>query len=123
MAAALNGNIDIVSQLVHGGRAVLSMTDSRGSTALVYAVKGGHRNIVEFFLSCEGWFVDDCLPETNNKSQTNNGVKCDQLNETVQEALIWASKLGHMEILETLLCNDSIIPVNINEKCTLTGMC
>ena len=40
MAASLSGNIDIVRQLVHEGGASLSMTDSRGSTALVYAVKG-----------------------------------------------------------------------------------
>jgi ankyrin repeat protein len=113
MVAAVNGNIDVVRQLFHGTGASLSVTDSRGSTALVYAVKGGHRNIVEFFLSCENWISE------NNKSNGDN--KCDKQYETIQEALIWASKLGHMDILEILLCNEDVIPLDVNKKCSLTG--
>ena len=113
MVAAFNGNIDVVRQLFHGAGASLSVTDSRGSTALVYAVKGGHRNVVEFFLSCENWLSE------NNKQNFDN--KCDKQYETIQEALIWASKLGHMDILEILLCNEDVIPLNINKICSLTG--
>ena len=60
MAAAFNGNLNVLKQLVHASGASLSMTDSRGSSALVYAVKGGHRHIVEFFLACEN--VQKSLP-------------------------------------------------------------
>ena len=120
MTAALNGNIDIIRQLVHGGRASLSMTDSRGSTALVYAVKGGHRNVVEFLLSCENWILDSLDQNTNTCLDESNGIN--KQNETLQEALIWASKLGHMDILEILLCNEDALSVNVNKKCSLTGM-
>ena len=120
MAAALNGNIDIVVQLVHGGRASLSMTDSRGSTALVYAVKGGHRNIVEFFLSCENWNSDDIT--LNDEQAKHRDNQSDKQCVTMQEALIWASKLGHMDILEILLSNEDAIPINVNKKCSLTGI-
>ena len=119
MAAAFNGHIDIVQQLVHGGGAFLSMTDSRGSTALVYAVKGGHRNVVEFFLSCETWGSDD--GEQDNGEKLNVENKRSKQCVIIQEALIWASKLGHMDILEILLCNDDAISVNINKQCSLTG--
>ena len=71
------------------------MTDSRGSTALVYAVKGGHRNVVEFLLSCENWILDSLDQNTNTCLDESNGIN--KQNETLQEALIWASKLGHME--------------------------
>ena len=49
------------------------------------------------------------------------GQEKGQFNESVQEALIWASKLGHMDILETLLCNESLVNVDINQQCALSG--
>ena len=121
MAAALNGNVDIVTQLVLEGGASLCMTDSRGSTALVYAVKGGHIDVVEFLLSCEKWLAEDTEQTTNNPATLNTNGKCDQLGETLQEALVWASKLGHMEILEIILRNENAVSVNINKRCVLTG--
>ena len=120
MVAALNGNIDVVRQLFHGTGASLSVTDSRGSTALVYAVKGGHRNIVEFFLSCENWNSDNVI--LNDEQAKHGDNQSDKQCVTMQEAIVWASKLGHMDILEILLSNEDAIPINVNKKCSLTGI-
>ena len=121
MAAAFNGNLNVLKQLVHAGGASLSMTDSRGSSALVYAVKGGHRNVVEFFLACENWMADPMEEDENGAIYSTIENKCLKQNETFQEALIWASKLGHMDILEMLLSNEDGVVVNVNSKCALTG--
>ena len=123
MAASLSGNIDIVRQLVHEGGASLSMTDSRGSTALVYAVKGGHTSIVEFFLSCENR-ISQTIIEHNLEDKMESAAEkdnSDKINETIQEALIWAAKLGYMDILEILLSHGDAKSLDINKKCVLTG--
>ena len=121
MAAAFNGNLNVLKQLVHGGGASLSMTDSRGSSALVYAVKGGHRNVVEFFLACENWMANPMEEDENGAIYSTIENKCLKQNETFQEALIWAAKLGHMDILDMLLSNEDGIVADINSKCALTG--
>ena len=122
MAAAFNGNLNVLKQLVHASGASLSMTDSRGSSALVYAVKGGHRHIVEFFLACENWMTDAIEQDENGAIYSTIENKDPKQNETFQEALIWSAKLGHIDILEVLLSNEDRIVVDINKKCALTGM-
>ena len=121
MSAAFHGNLNVLKQLVHAGGASLSMTDSRGSSALVYAVKGGHKNIVEFFLACENLMADRIEEDENGAIYSTIESKCPKHVETFQESLIWAAKLGHIDILELLLSNEDGAIVDINKKCALTG--
>ena len=74
-----------------------------------------------FLLSCEKWLAEDTEQTANNPATLNTNGKCEQLGETLQEALVWASKLGHMEILEIILRNENAVSVNINKRCVLTG--
>ena len=121
MSAAFHGNLNVLKQLVHAGGASLSMTDSRGSSALVYAVKGGHKNVVEFFLACENLMTDQMDEDENGAIYSTIENKCPKHVETFQESLIWAAKLGHIDILEILLSNEDGAIVDINKKCALTG--
>merc|ERR1712223_128465 len=64
---------------------------------------------------------------TNEMEEDENGAiystiesKCPKHVETFQESLIWAAKLGHIDILEILLSNEDGAIVDINKKCALT---
>ena len=87
MKAAMNGHFDIVAFLAKEG-AELNATDSKGSTALVYAAKSGFNDIVQLLLSCPQW------------ADLKKGCT---LNITAREALVVAAKEGHLDVLETLI--------------------
>ena len=78
----------------------MNVTDSQGSTALVYAVRGCHLSIVNLLLSC-AWPEHGC-----------------QVADTAQESLVVAAKSGSLLIMETLI-NKKVCEVN--KVCGLTG--
>jgi ankyrin repeat protein len=99
MRATQNGHYAIVALLVKAG-ADLNATDSKGSTALVYAAKSGQNEILQFLLSCP-WSTAGC-----------------SLDITAAEALVVAAKEGHLDVLETLInCGN----VDVNQPCGLSG--
>ena len=101
MKAANSGHYDIVSLLIKAG-AELNATDSKGSTALVYAAKNGHNDIVQLLLSCPQWSAV---------------VGC-SLSVTAREALVAAAKEGHLDVLDSLINHPS---VDVNLACGYTG--
>ena len=85
MKAANSGHYEIMSFLIKAG-AELNATDSKGSTALVYAAKAGFTDIVQLLLSCPQW------PAGPQAGCT--------LGVTAREALVAAAKEGHLDVLE-----------------------
>ena len=85
MKAANSGHYEIMSFLIKAG-AELNATDSKGSTALVYAAKAGFTDIVQLLLSCPQW-------PTGPQAGCTLGV-------TAREALVAAAKEGHLDVLE-----------------------
>ena len=77
---------------------------------------------MEFFLACENWANDAIEQDENGAIYSTIESKDPKQNETFQEALILAAKLGHIDILEVLLSNEDRIVVDINKKCALSGM-
>ena len=76
------------------------MTDSQGSTALVYAVRGGHLTLVNLLLSFP-WPDSGC-----------------SLGDTAQESLVTAARSGSLLVMETLL-NKKV--ADADRPCVLTG--
>lgn len=93
------GSVPIVQFLVENG-ALLNSTDSKGSTAVVFAAKMGHLSIVSLLMNYS-WPTSGC-----------------QLETTAQEAMIISAREGHVDILDCLLNNEL---VKINDECPLSG--
>ena len=79
--------------------AAVNVTDSQGSTALVYAVRGGHLTLLNLLLSFQ-WPEAGC-----------------RIQDTAQESLVVAAKSGLLLIAETLI-NKKV--AQVDRVCSLT---
>ena len=98
---AKDGNLDEVVDLLRGGTNV-NAKDQIGNTALMWASRHGHLDVVRALL---------------NHEEVDVNIK----NDNSCTALIDASFWGHLEVVRTLVRHDGV-EVNIQNKYGLTAL-
>ncbi|KAG7464095.1 hypothetical protein MATL_G00183680 [Megalops atlanticus] len=105
--AAAAGHLGLVSLLCKRG-AKVAHVDKSGQCALVHAALRGHPDIVHFLLDAE-W--------ASESQQQDRGLK----DRALQQGLIAAASMGHMQVVKSLLALNNDITVQINGHDTLWG--
>ncbi|XP_067648830.1 ankyrin repeat domain-containing protein 50-like [Haliotis asinina] len=119
--AAYQGYSDVVEFLVCMG-ADMSQTDSSGDSALHWACKGGHLDIVKYLLSqCsvdinyrgrggQTPLMAATLWERTDVGQllVSMGANLSQVDDVGNNALHWVSKYGNLGLMESVLSQGSI---------------
>ncbi|XP_043930688.1 protein TANC1 isoform X2 [Protopterus annectens] len=105
--ASAAGHLNIVSLLVKMG-AKVDHLDKNGQCPIVHAALRGHQSIMEYFISSD-WM--DCGQQRNQLRE----------KQTLQQALIAASSMGHCQVVEELLKLENVFNVEINGTDTLWG--
>jgi ankyrin repeat protein len=121
-AAAFNGNDTIIRQLLAAG-AKPATPDQSGKSPIIYAAARGFKSIVEVFLSAgvdinakyehsltllmwASGHSNDVPPTEGLALATmlvDRGAKFDEVDDRGKSALIIATELGHIEIVQELL--------------------
>ena len=98
-SAAFDGNVDVVSELLDQQMAGVNKKDSYNSTALHWAVKGGHRPMIQLLLE--------------------EGADIELRDENGRTALHWAGPKGDKIIVQLLLEKGSDIAAKDNNGWTV----
>lgn len=95
--AAVNGNLEIVKEMVENKTANVNQTDSDGYTALILASSSGHLSVVKYLLE--------------------QGADPTQVTiETRTNALFFATKCGALDIMSLLIQEDHSIVNYVNSN-------